>query len=84
MTDFASEVNFDGILGPSYNHSATAPGSPGNLASQANRGRLSNPKAAALDGLVKAERIMQLGVKQGVLPPLVRPQSCETLSARRS
>ncbi len=69
----AHEVNFDGLVGPTYNHAATAPGGPGNLASQANRGRPSNPRAAALEGLKKAETVMRLGIRQAVLPPLVRP-----------
>jgi succinylarginine dihydrolase len=71
--DEASEWNFDGLVGPTYNHSATAPGGPGNFASQANRGRPTNPKAAALEGLKKAETVMRLGVRQAVLPPLLRP-----------
>jgi succinylarginine dihydrolase len=35
--------------------------------------QVSNPKAAALEGLAKMKRLHDLGVPQGVLPPLVRP-----------
>jgi len=69
----ASEMNFDGIVAPSYNHATTAPGGPGNLASAANRGRPSNPRAAALEGLTKVKELMDIGVRQALLPPLVRP-----------
>jgi succinylarginine dihydrolase len=71
--DPAHEVNFDGLVGPTYNHAATAPGGPGNLASAFSRGRPSNPRAAALEGLKKAKTVMRLGIRQAVLPPLVRP-----------
>src|SRR5256885_6798285 len=71
--DTAHEVNFGGLVGPTYNHAATSPGGPGNLASEASRGRPSNPQKAALEGLAKAKTVMRLGVKQAVLPPLVRP-----------
>lgn len=72
--DTATEINFDGIVGPTYNYSKHAAGSPGNLASAASKGRRSNPRAAALEGLRKAELVMELGVEQAVLPPLVRPK----------
>jgi succinylarginine dihydrolase len=70
----ANEINFDGLVGPTYNYAATAPGPPGNLASRANRGKPSNPRAAALEGLAKATVVRDLGTKQAVLPPLVRPK----------
>ncbi len=66
----AYEVNFDGLIGPTHNYFAL---SWGNTASAANLGTTSGPKAAALQGLEKMKRLHDLGVRQGVLPPLPRP-----------
>lgn len=66
----AVEVNFDGLVGPTHNYAGL---SPGNLASQHNRSRVANPRAAALQGLAKMRRLLELGFVQGVLPPLARP-----------
>jgi succinylarginine dihydrolase len=66
----AVEVNFDGIVGPTHNYSGLA---AGNIASMRNRGRKSNPKSAALQGLKKMRLLMELGVPQAVLPPHERP-----------
>jgi succinylarginine dihydrolase len=66
----AYEVNFDGIIGPTHNYAGL---SFGNLASEKNRGSVSSPKAAALQGLAKMHRLHAMGVKQGVLPPQPRP-----------
>lgn len=66
----AYEVNFDGLIGPSHNYGGL---SDGNLASAKNAGDVSNPKAAALQGLEKMRRMVKAGLKQGVLPPLRRP-----------
>ena len=66
----AYEVNFDGIVGPTHNFAGL---SHGNLASQRSRHRVSNPRAAALEGLAKMKVLMDLGVKQAVLPPHERP-----------
>ena len=65
-----NEVNFDGIVGPSYNFQALA---TGNLASMGSLGKTSNPRSAALEGLAKAETVMSLGVRQALIPPLMRP-----------
>lgn len=70
MTMHAYEVNFDGLIGPTHNYAGL---SLGNLASARNRGRVSSPKAAALQGLLKMKRLHELGVKQAVLPPQPRP-----------
>lgn len=70
MSGDAHEVNFDGLIGPTYNHAVLT---PGNFSSLANRGRPGNPKTAALEGLAKAETIAGLGVPQALLPPHVRP-----------
>ena len=64
------EINFDGLVGPSHNYAGL---SHGNLASGKNRGRASNPRAAALQGLGKMRRLMELGLVQGLLPPHERP-----------
>src|SRR5579864_6593882 len=66
----AFEVNFDGLVGPTHNYAGL---SPGNLASQRHRNTVSNPRAAALQGLAKMKFLADLGVKQAVLPPQLRP-----------
>ena len=66
----AYEVNFDGIVGPTHNYAGL---SKGNRASQKHGGKPSNPRAAALEGLAKMKLLMDLGVKQAVLPPHPRP-----------
>ena len=71
----AAEVNFDGLVGPTHNFGGL---SEGNLKSIENAGRVSNPRAAALQGLAKMRLLMELGVPQGVLPPHERPH-IETL-----
>ncbi|MVF12201.1 N-succinylarginine dihydrolase [Ketobacter sp. MCCC 1A13808] len=65
-----NEVNFDGLVGPNHNYSGLA---KGNLASLQNQQRMSSPRQAALQGLQKIRWMMQRGVRQGVLPPQVRP-----------
>ena len=64
------ELQFDGLVGPTHHYAGL---SPGNLASQAHAGELSNPRAAALEGLTKMRRVRELGVPQAVLPPQPRP-----------
>lgn len=64
------ELNLDGIIGPTHNYSGL---SFGNLASMQHKSLIANPKEAALQGLKKMHQLMQLGVKQGVLPPQERP-----------
>jgi len=65
-----AEINFDGIIGPSHNYSGL---SLGNLASTANRGLVSHPRDAALQGLAKMRHNLGLGLAQGVLLPHPRP-----------
>ncbi|WP_168073290.1 N-succinylarginine dihydrolase [Caulobacter sp. SSI4214] len=67
---FAVEANCDGLVGPTHSFVGL---SPGNLASQKNAGEVSNPRAAALEGLWKMRRLHDLGVPQFVLPPHERP-----------
>ncbi|MEO0675094.1 MAG: N-succinylarginine dihydrolase, partial [Pseudomonadota bacterium] len=64
------EVNFDGLIGPTHNYAGL---SIGNLASSTNQGLISNPRAAALQGLAKMRAVHALGIPQGFLPPLQRP-----------
>jgi succinylarginine dihydrolase len=64
------EVNFDGLVGPTHNYAGL---SVGNRASMANAGLVSNPQAAALQGLAKMRSLVDLGLVQAVLPPHQRP-----------
>lgn len=64
------EYNFDGLIGPTHNYAGL---SFGNIASATNKGAASNPREAALQGLQKMRAAMELGLKQGFLPPQDRP-----------
>ena len=64
------EINFDGIIGPSHNYAGL---SHGNLAATANKGLVSYPRAAALQGVLKMRHNIGLGLRQGVLLPHTRP-----------
>lgn len=66
----AREINFDGLVGPTHSYGGL---SIGNLASQRSVGSMSNPRAAARQGLRKMKLLHDLGVPQGVLPPHERP-----------
>lgn len=66
------EINFDGIVGPSHNYAGL---SLGNLASASNAGAVSFPRAAALQGVEKMRHNLALGLAQGVLLPLPRPNA---------
>lgn len=65
-----TEINFDGIIGPSHNYAGL---SPGNLAATRNRGETSHPRAAALQGIAKMRANLALGLVQGILLPHARP-----------
>ncbi len=65
-----TEINFDGIIGPSHNYAGL---SLGNLASAKNAGGVSYPRAAALQGLKKMRANLRLGLVQGILLPHDRP-----------
>ena len=65
-----AEINFDGIIGPSHNYGGL---SPGNLASLGNAGAISQPRAAALQGVAKMRHNLRLGLSQGFFVPLPRP-----------
>ncbi|WP_298772226.1 N-succinylarginine dihydrolase [uncultured Shewanella sp.] len=64
------EANFDGLVGPTHNYAGL---SFGNVASFNNADAISNPKAAAKQGLAKAKAVGQLGLVQGILAPQERP-----------
>ena len=65
-----TEINFDGIVGPSHNYAGL---SLGNLASTKNAGAVSEPRAAALQGIEKIRANLALGLTQGILLPHPRP-----------
>jgi succinylarginine dihydrolase len=65
-----TEINFDGLIGPSHNYGGL---SLGNLASARNAGGVSHPRAAALQGLEKMCANLRLGLVQGLLLPHDRP-----------
>jgi len=64
------EINFDGIVGPSHNYAGL---SLGNLASIRNAGEVSQPRAAALQGVDKMRANLALGLAQGIFLPHPRP-----------
>lgn len=70
MPEPLTEVQFDGLPGPTHHFGGL---SPGNLASQAHAGFRSHPRAAARQSLAKMRRLLDLGAVQAVLPPLPRP-----------
>ncbi len=65
-----TEINFDGIVGPSHNFAGL---SPGNLAATHNAGTTSYPRRAALEGIAKMRANLALGLTQGILLPHDRP-----------
>lgn len=62
------EVNFDGLVGPTYNDALSA-----GVAPSQRSGSVTNPRAAALAGLAKIRLGRSLGLHYGVLPPHPRP-----------
>lgn len=66
----AYELNLDGLVGPTHNYAGL---SIGNVASTSNALSVSNPRAAALQGLQKMRLLHEMGLKQGLLPPHQRP-----------
>jgi len=66
----SEEVNFDGLIGPTHNYGGL---SYGNVASQSNSLKISQPRKAALQGLEKMNYLRDLGLVQGVLLPHQRP-----------
>jgi succinylarginine dihydrolase len=64
------EINFDGIVGPSHNYAGL---SFGNVASMRHAGEVSQPRAAALQGIDKMRANLALGLVQGIFLPHPRP-----------
>jgi succinylarginine dihydrolase len=64
------EINFDGIVGPSHNYAGL---SLGNIASMGHAGQVSEPRAAALQGIDKMRANLALGLAQGLFVPHPRP-----------
>ena len=64
------ELNIDGLVGPTHNYAGL---SYGNVASLNNKGVVSNPRAAALQGLSKMRTLINLGIPQALMPPHERP-----------
>ncbi|HMP46544.1 MAG TPA: N-succinylarginine dihydrolase [Sphingopyxis sp.] len=73
-----TEINFDGIIGPTHNYAGL---SRGNIASASHAGDVSQPRAAALQGIDKMRHNLALGLPQGFFMPLDRPDAAwlETL-----
>lgn len=67
-----TEINFDGIIGPSHNYAGL---SLGNLAATANAGKVSRPREAALQGIGKMRANLRLGLAQGFFLPHDRPNA---------
>ena len=65
-----TEINFDGIVGPSHNYAGL---SFGNVASMRHAGQVSEPRRAALEGIDKMRANLALGLAQGVFLPHPRP-----------
>ncbi len=65
-----TEINFDGIIGPSHNYAGL---SFGNVASMGHAGQVSEPRAAALQGVEKMRANLALGLVQGIFLPHPRP-----------
>ena len=67
-----TEINFDGIIGPTHNYAGL---SRGNIASASHAGDVSEPRAAALQGIEKMRHNLALGLRQGFFMPLDRPDA---------
>lgn len=70
MSPVSDEINFDGLVGPTHNYAGL---SEGNLASARHKDAIARPRDAALQGLAKMRRLAGLGLRQGVLAPMERP-----------
>ena len=64
------EINFDGIIGPTHNYAGL---SFGNIASMDHAGQVSQPRAAAIQGIAKMRSNLALGLRQGIFLPHPRP-----------
>jgi len=66
----STEVNFDGLIGPTHNYAGL---SFGNVASAKHKNEMSFPRQAVLQGLEKMKTVAAMGVEQFFLPPPCRP-----------
>jgi succinylarginine dihydrolase len=64
------ELNLDGLVGPTHHYGGLG---LGNVASQRHRHEVSNPRAAALEGIAKMRLMVSLGIPQAIIPPQERP-----------
>lgn len=64
------DVQIDRVVGPTHHFGGLG---VGNVASQQHAGNVSNPAAAAIQGLDKMRLVAGLGVPQFMLPPQKRP-----------
>jgi len=65
-----TEINFDGIIGPSHNYAGL---SLGNVASMSHGGQISRPRIAALEGIDKMRANLTMELAQGIFVPHPRP-----------
>jgi len=65
------ECNFDSIVGLTHNYAGL---SFGNVASTKHQNEVSFPRQAALQGLEKMKHLMEMGIPQAIIPPLLRPR----------
>jgi succinylarginine dihydrolase len=70
VNDSIQEVIFVGMPGPTHHYSGL---SVDNVASSINRGNISNPRQAALQGLDLVRLLTSLGITAAILPPQLRP-----------
>jgi succinylarginine dihydrolase len=66
------DLQLEGLPGPTSFHGGL---SPGNLASQANAGARSHPRASARQCLAKMRQLLALDAPVALLPPLPRPDA---------
>jgi succinylarginine dihydrolase len=66
-----TEINIDGLVGPSHHFGGLG---VGNVASHAHQNKVSHPRQAAVEGLHKAQLVASLGIPQFVLVPPIRPR----------
>ena len=64
------DANFDGLVGLTHNYSGL---SQADQQDGPNKDRVAHPRQAALESLNKMRGLMNLGLRQGVLPPHERP-----------
>jgi len=64
------ELNLESLVGPTHHYAGL---SPGNIASTMHAKTSSNPAEAALQSINKIRLLHNLGVKQAIIPPHMRP-----------